>query len=63
MVALVTALLEHAEDQVGLLLDEADLRPVAALLAAVLALHLEGQPDGLERLRRAGLAVAQSRAR
>lgn len=59
MVALVTALLKHADDQVDVLLDEADLRPVAGLLAAVLALHLEGQPDGLARLRRVGLAVAQ----
>ncbi len=63
VVALVTAFLEHADDQVGVLLDEADLRPVAGLLAAVLALYLEGQPDGLERLRRAGLAVAQDEAR
>ena len=63
VVALVTAFLKHADDQVGVLLDEADLRPVAGLLAAVMALHLEGQPDGVARLRRAGLAVAQGEGR
>lgn len=63
VVALVTAFLQRADDQVGALLDEADLRPVAGLLAAVMALHLEGQPDGLARLRRAGLAVAQDEVR
>src|SRR5881409_2239638 len=62
VVALVTAFLKRADDQVGLLLDEADLRPVAGLLAAVIALHLEGQPDAVEMLRRVGLAVAQSEA-
>ncbi|QIY72053.1 hypothetical protein HEP84_25790 [Streptomyces sp. RLB1-33] len=63
VVALVTAFYEHADEQVGPLLEEADLRNVAGLLAAVTALHLEDQPDGLERLRRAGLAVASGDGR
>ncbi|MFJ5155760.1 hypothetical protein ACIQCF_30150 [Streptomyces sp. NPDC088353] len=54
----MTAFLEREDAQVGLLLDEADLREVAGLLAAATALHLEGLPDGAARLRRAGLAVA-----
>ncbi|MFJ2737671.1 MULTISPECIES: hypothetical protein [unclassified Streptomyces] len=58
VVALVTAFYEREDAQVGPLLDEADLRDVAGLLAAVTALHLEALPDGVERLRRAGLAVA-----
>jgi len=60
VVALVTAFFEHADDQVGPLLAEADLRDVAGLLAAVTALYLQDQPDGAERLRGAGLAAAQS---
>lgn len=62
-VALTAAFVARADDQVGPLLDEADLRNVAGLLAAVAALHLEGQPDGLERLSRAGLAVASGDGR
>ena len=63
VVALVTAFFEHQDDQVGPLLDEADVRDVAGLLAAVTASYLEGQSDGLERLRRAGLAVAAGEVR
>ena len=44
VVALVTAFFEHADDQVGPLLAEADLRDVAGLLAAVTALYLQDQP-------------------
>ncbi|MFF4823135.1 hypothetical protein ACFY20_08870 [Streptomyces sp. NPDC001312] len=58
VVALVTAFYAREDAQVGPLLDEADLRDVAGLLAAVTALHLEAVPDGAARLRRAGLAVA-----
>lgn len=59
VVGLVSAFFAHADDQVGALLDEADLRNVAGLLAATTALYLEDQPDGAERLRRVGLVVAE----
>jgi hypothetical protein len=63
VVALVTAFYKRADDQVPPLLAEADLRDVAGLLAAVTASYLEDQPDGAERLRRAGLAVARGEGR
>jgi hypothetical protein len=58
-VALVTAFLDRADDQVGALLAEVNHRDVAGLLAAIVALYLEGRPDGAERLRRVGLAAAE----
>lgn len=57
-VALTAAFLQGSDDQVPVLLDEADLRDVAGLFAATVARVLEGQPDGVERLRRFGLVVA-----
>ncbi|WP_328757479.1 hypothetical protein [Streptomyces sp. NBC_00271] len=58
-VALVTAFHEREDATVRDLLDEADLRDVAGLLAAATALYLQAQPDGPEWLRRAGLAAAE----
>ncbi|MFE2838341.1 hypothetical protein ACFXI6_46510 [Streptomyces mirabilis] len=62
-VGLVAAFCAHADDQVPTLLNEADLWNVSGLLAATTALYLQDQPDGLERLRRAGLAVASGDGR
>ncbi|NNN30734.1 hypothetical protein HLK59_10230 [Streptomyces sp. S3(2020)] len=59
-VALTAAFLQGADEQVGPLLDEADLRGVAGLFAAATALVLERQPDGRVRLQALGLAAAES---
>lgn len=60
-VALIAAFFHGQDDQIGPLMLEADMRDVAGLLAAFAALFLEDQPDGAERLRRAGLRVAEAR--
>ncbi|MFJ9903934.1 hypothetical protein ACIRVK_13685 [Streptomyces sp. NPDC101152] len=59
----MAAFYEHQDDQVGPLLDEADVRNVAGLLAAATARQLADVPDGVERLRRVGLAVARGEVR
>lgn len=58
-IALVAAFLHHQDEQIGPLLHETDVRDVAGLLAAVTAQYLQDQPDGAQRLRLAGLRVAQ----